>query len=410
MTGATTTTTTSTTRTRPTALAGTVSVVGVGDTDYAEDWRRARAGEVCPDSYGHAQLAFVRALRDAGLDKADVDGLVVGPTLAYERTAEVLGLDVRWAAQADAALSVVQAAAAIVTGQADCVALVYGNDQRTAGVHYGGPAAMGGGDFLSYIYYAPWGFTSQGALYAMVTRRYLETSGLTAETLGEVAVAQRMSSALNPNAVMRHPIDLEDYLASRFIVEPLRLLDYTIVNDGGVALLLMSAERARRHSPGRAVTIRGTGRADLNTDATSLRPRLVDYYHPAHRLAAETLYDVAGCGPEDIDTLQVYDSFSCHVPLALTGFGFTTDADVGGFLRSGAIRPGGRLPVNTSGGHLSESYMQGWNHQVEAVRQARGEAGDRQVEDARLVQYVSDVAGKVVSIVYEGASTARRAS
>jgi len=396
--------------TRPQAIAGTVSVVGVGDTDYAEDWRRARAGEPCPDSYGHAQLAFTRALRDAGVVKADVDGLVVGPTLAYERTAEVLGLDVRWSAQADAAMSVVQAAAAIVTGQADCVALVYGNDQRTAGVQYGGREAMGGGAFLSYVYYAPWGFTSQGALYAMVTRRYLGTSGLTATALGEVAVAQRMSSTLNPNAVMRRTIDIEDYLASRFIVEPLRLLDYTIVNDGGVALILMSAERARRHNPGRAVTIRGTGRADLNTDATSLRPRIVDFYHSAHARAADTLYAVAGCGPEDIDTLQVYDSFSCHVPLALTGFGFTTDADVGAFLESGAIRPGGRLPVNTSGGHLSESYMQGWNHQVEAVRQARGEGGDRQVEGARLVQYVSDVAGKVVSIVYEGASTSRRAS
>ena len=394
----------------PQALAGTVSVVGVGDTDYADDWGRARAGESCPDSYGHALLAFRRALRDAGLDKSAVDGLVVGPTLAYERTAEVLGLDVRWAAQADAAMSVVQAAAAIVTGQADCVALVYGNDQRTAGVQYGGPEAMGGGAFLSYVYYAPWGFTSQGALYAMVTRRYLETSGLTPAALGEVAVAQRLSSSLNPNAVMRKTINIEDYLASRFIVEPLRLLDYTIINDGGVALILMSAERARRQSPRRAVTIRGTGRADLNNDATSLRPRLVDYYHSAHRQAAQTLYTVSGCGPEDIDTLQVYDSFSCHVPLALTGFGFTTDADVGDFLESGAIRPGGRLPVNTSGGHLSESYMQGWNHQVEAVRQARGEAGRRQVDDAHLVQYVSDVAGKVVSILYEGPSTARRAS
>jgi acetyl-CoA acetyltransferase len=381
------------------------AVVGIGDTDYVGDWARSRAGEPCADSYGHAQLAFTRALADAGLTRDDVDGLVVGPTLAYERTAEVLGLDVGWATQADAAMAVVQGVAAIVTGQAECVALVYGNDQRVAGVEYGGPGAMGGGSFLSYVYYAPFGFTSQGALYAMVARRYLSHSGLTPEALGEVAVSQRAWAAMNPNAVMRRPLDLDGYLASRWIVEPLRLLDYTIVNDGGVALILTSADRARRIDPARAVTIRGTGRADLNTDATSLRPRLVDFYHSGHARAAERLWESAGCGPRDIDVLQVYDSFSIHVPLALTGFGFTTDDEVGDFLRSGAVGPGGTLPVNTSGGHLSESYMQGWNHQVEAIRQARGEAGTRQVEGARLVQYVSDVAGKVVSLVYEGPSS-----
>ncbi len=391
-------------------LAGAAAVVGVGDTDYAQDWRRARAGEVCPDSYGYAHLAFTRALADAGLTKGDVDGLVVGPTLAYERTAEVLGLDVRWAAQADAAMSVIHGVAAIVTGQADCVALVYGNDQRTAGVQYGGPEAMGGAEFLSYIYYAPWGFTSQGALYGLVARRYLEMSGLTPETLGEVAVAQRMFAAMNRNAVMRADLDLADYLAARFVAEPLRLFDYTIVNDGGVALLLVATERAWGLRNARPVSIRGTGRADLNVDATSLRPRLVDFYHPAHARAAERVWTAASCGPEDIDALEVYDSFSIHVPLALTGFGFTTDDEVGHFLASGAVRPGGSLPVNTSGGHLSESYMQGWNHQVEAVRQARGEAGTRQVEDARLVQYVSDVAGKVVSLVYEGPSRHRSVS
>jgi acetyl-CoA acetyltransferase len=383
-------------------LAGQVSVVGVGDTDYAQDWRRARAGAACADSYGYGQLAFSRALADANLDKREIDGLIVGPTLAYERTAEVLGLNVRWGGQADAAMSVIQAASAIATGLADCIALVYGNDQKTSSVQYGGPNAMGGDAFLSYVYYAPWGFTSQGGIYALVTQRYMAMSDLSERALGEVAVAQRMFSALNPNAVMDQPVDIEAYLSSRYIVEPLHLYDYTIINDGGVAMILMSSERARARATGRDVLLRGVGRSDLNVDATSLRPRLLDFYHSAHAEAAATLYEVAGCGPEDIDSLQVYDSFSVHVPLALTGFGFCSDADVGAYLQSGAIRPGGRLPVNTSGGHLSESYMQGWNHQVEAVRQLRGEVGARQVPGARLVQYVSDVAGKVVSLVYEG--------
>jgi acetyl-CoA acetyltransferase len=113
---------------------------------------------------------------------------------------------------------------------------------------------------------------------------------------------------------------------------------------------------------------------------------------------------MAGFGPERIDSVQIYDSFSVHVPVALEGFGYCKVGGAGQFLESGATGPGGRLPVNTSGGHLSDSYMQGWNHQVEAVRQLRHVAGERQVPGVRYVHYISDVAGKVVTIVY-GAST-----
>jgi len=110
---------------------------------------------------------------------------------------------------------------------------------------------------------------------------------------------------------------------------------------------------------------------------------------------------MVGFGPKDVDALMVYDSFSCHVPLALEGFGFCDEGNASGFIARTGIGPGGKLPVNTGGGHLSESYMQGWNHQIEAVRQIRGEAGDRQIERCRNVQYASDVAGKVVSLMYE---------
>src|SRR6476661_2486748 len=134
-------------------LADQVAVVGVGETDYPADYRRARAGERYADSYGYAATAFVRALADAGLERDDLDGLIVGPTLSYERTAEVLGLEPRWAARGDAITSIFQSVLAISSGLAECVALVYGNDQRTGGTAYGGPQAMGGEEYLSYVYY-----------------------------------------------------------------------------------------------------------------------------------------------------------------------------------------------------------------------------------------------------------------
>ena len=153
------------------ALRDTVAVVGVGETDYPDDYARARRGERHQDGYGHAALALRRALADCGLTRADVDGLVTGPTLAGERLGEVLGMDVRWAAQADAVQAVLTAALAIHAGVAECVALVYGTDQRTAGTAYGGPGAMGGDRHLAYTYFAPWGLTSQGALYALLANR-----------------------------------------------------------------------------------------------------------------------------------------------------------------------------------------------------------------------------------------------
>jgi acetyl-CoA acetyltransferase len=112
------------------------------------------------------------------------------------------------------------------------------------------------------------------------------------------------------------------------------------------------------------------------------------------------VFNMVGAGPKDMSCLQVYDSFSCHIPLALEGYGYCKVGEVGRFMRDHGISLAKGLPVNTSGGHLSESYMQGWNHQVEAVRQMRGECGARQVPNCRFVHYSSDVAGKAVSIVY----------
>jgi acetyl-CoA acetyltransferase len=387
--------------TRLAAVCGEVAVVGVGESDYAQDYARARAGEKHYDSYGYAAVALRRALADAGLSRDDLDGLIVGGPIAYERMAEQVGVEPTWAGQGDAPGAVTQAVLAITSGFAETVAVVYGNDQRTAGTAYGGPDAMGGEAILSYVYFAPWGFTSQGAIYAMMTRRYMEVHGLTAEELGQVAVGQRAFAALNPKAVMRRPITTEDYLNARYIAEPLRLYDYCLINDGGVAMILTTKDRARR-GPNPLVTIEGLGKADQKIGATTLRPRLHTFYHEGHDKVAEQVYATAGITQDAVDVLGVYDSFSCHIPYALEGFGFCERGEAGRFLLEKGTGPGGALPTNTSGGHLSESYMQGWNHQPELVRQVRGTCGDRQVEGARNAQWISDVAGNVISIVYRG--------
>jgi len=373
-----------------------VAIVGVGNTDYAKDRQLAREGRATLDGYGLAAVALRRALDDAGLKKSEINGLGVNGPLAHERAAETLGLDVRWAGGG----GIFDAAQAIASGFAETIALVYGNNQRTSGVRYGGPTAAYGAQYLAYVYFAPWGMTSQGAIYAMMARRFMETTGFTETDLGQVAISQRAFAALNPDAILRQPMTLDDYLSTPFVVEPLRLPDYCLVNDGGVAIILTTMGRARRLS-NVPVTVVAMGKSDLNVDATTLRPRIQQFYHGAHHDVAEQVYEMAGLGPEDMDSLQIYDSFSVHIPFVLEGFGFCKPGEAGAMLRSGAIGPGGRLPTNTSGGMLSESYMQSWNLHVEAVRQLRGVCGERQTPNCRHIQYISDAAGKVSSWIYE---------
>lgn len=380
-------------------MAKVAAIAGVGHSDWIADYAAVRDGTKPHDSFGYGAIAFKRALEDAGIDKAEIDGLVSGPPTAHERMCEVLGIDPGWGAQADAMMGIQAAAMAIHSGMCEVVALVYGNDQRSASVNYGGANAAGGNAFLSYIYHAPWGFTSQGALYAIMLRRFMHDTGFTEADMGQVAVAQRLHSSLNPNAIMQKRVTIDDYLASRYVTEPLHLLDYCLINDGGVAFIMMSAERARRGKRKPAI-IHGIGRHDLSREATSLVPRLTNFYRPAQKQVADQVFNMAGVGPKDISCLQIYDSFSVHIPLALEGYGYCAHGEAGKFFRDVGISLERGLPVNTSGGHLSESYMQGWNHQVEAVRQIRGECGARQVPDCRYVHYSSDVAGKALSIIY----------
>jgi len=263
-------------------------------------------------------------------------------------------------------------------GLAECVALVYGNNQRSAATRYGGPSAMGGERFQAYVYYAPWGLTSQGALYAMMANRYMAETGFSAADLGAVAVAERAWANRNPAAQFHDStLTLDDYHRSRWIVEPFHLLDCCLVSNGGAAVIVTSAERARdlRQPP---VYLWGFGQGHPGGDP-------VDTLTSGAPLAKRTAFVMAGIDTADVDVAELYDCYTFTVLVTLEDYGFCPKGESGRFVRDGNIAPGGRLPVNTGGGQLSSFYMWGMTPVAEAVIQARGQGGARQAAEHDVV-------------------------
>ena len=387
-------------------ISDQVAVVGVGDTDYAKDYESARLARQAGqdetgalDSYGLAALAFRRALQDSGLKKEDIDGIAVGGPVVHQRVCEILGINPVWGlegAQADVLLP--QAVQAIASGACTTVALIYGNAQRSMGTRYGG-GHVGPDQPTSYYYYHPWGWSSQGAHYAMMFKAHQLMYGSTEEQLGPVSRTIRNHAMLNDNAVMRTPITEEDYNNARYISRPLKIYDYCLVNDGGVALILTTKERAQ-DLPKPTVLVSGFGRATAEVDATQLRDRMFDLYHSVLKASSDQCFGMSGTTTKDVSHFQTYDAFSVHLPINLEGFGFCKPGEGMEYIQDGRITIGGELPCNTSGGMLSESYMQSWNHQVEAVRQLRHEAGRRQVEDVQTSMFCHHGSGGAFSIMY----------
>lgn len=358
------------------ALKDRVAVVGVGNTRYGSFPET--------DDYGLGAQAFRRALEDAGLDKSRIDGLLVCRVPYYARMGEILGISPRWTIPLPghgrmSAMGIIEAMVALQAGLASHVALIYTNIGRSRRVNYGGEESPNVWD--------PWGFTSPGAAHALMFRRHMALYGTTTRQLAEVSVAFRKHAALNPDAVMKNPITIEDHENARPIVLPLRLLDYCLINDGAVCMILTTTERARdlRQPP---VLISGVGARESYQHASIPNFQLDFWYEAVQAVAAEA-YGMAGVGPDDVDALMCYDNFSPTVLFSLEGLGFCPRGEGGRFVEGGTLQLGGRLPTNTDGGHLSNSYMQGWALNVEAVRQVRGEGGARQVPDCEVVQFVA---------------------
>jgi acetyl-CoA acetyltransferase len=371
-------------------IAGKIAVIGVGTTDFGRMPDR--------DAYDLGVWAVKEALADAALGFDDIDGLIVNRIPDYQRFAEILGLNPAYTTTTPghgrfSGICIETAVAVLTAGLAKTVALVYGNNGRSAGDQYGGATDIygSGGPGLWF----PWGMTSPGAFHALMARRHMHLYGTTPDQLGTVAVTFRRHAGLNPKAVMRTPFDLADYHRSRYICEPLHLLDYCLINDGGAALILTTAERAKDR-PKPAVYIRGFGQR-AQFAGSSFPPE--DFWHEPMRAVARETYDMAGLGPADIDGLMIYDNFTPTVLFSLEGFGYCGEGESGPFVEAGSLALGGRYPTNTSGGHLSESYMQGWALNVEAVRQLRGECGARQIAGAAAIQYMA-ASPVVTSLIY----------
>jgi acetyl-CoA acetyltransferase len=383
------------------AISNSIAVVGVGETDYAADYPASRAGTAVTDHYGFGVRAFKAALNDAGLRREDIDGLIAC-SVPLGRMVEVLGLEPRFSASSfDPATALMTAADAIRNGLAECIALVKSLNYRTAGTQFGGPQAMGA-DVLYYVYYRPWGFTSQGAFDSVVVQRYMEIYGLTERQLGIVAVAERAWARMNPLAIMQRPMTIEDYLRYPFVARPLRVPDYCLINDGGTCLIVSSVERARRMTRHPMVTVTGLGWGEENADMSQLRPKL-NFSRVQMRQAGRQCYQMAGVGPQDIDAFYYYDNFSGELFYILENYGYCKEGEAARFIEAKGIGPGGGFPVNTSGGMISESYLQGWNAQAEMVRQLRGEAGPRQINRCRHTHYVSNTVARATSLILERA-------
>jgi acetyl-CoA acetyltransferase len=372
--------------TRLDRLKDKVAIVGVGTTAYGNFPEYS--------DYALGAKAFKAAIDDCGLDKKQIDGLVCCRVPFYARMGEVLGLNPRWTLQMPphgrmSGMAIIEAMLAIEAGATDYVALIYTNIGRSRRVNYGGDEAASIWD--------PWGFTSPGAAHAMMFQMHQNRYGTTTRQLAEVSVAFREHALLNPDAVMKKPITIDDHEESRPIVAPLRLLDYCLINDGAVCLIMTSAERAKdlRKPP---VLISGVGARDAFTHS-SISNFDENFWYAEARDTAHQVYQMAGLGPGDIDGLMCYDNFSPTVLFSLEGFGFCGRGESGPFVEGGTLKLSGALPTNTDGGHLSNSYMQGWALNVEAVRQLRGECGARQINDCRVIQYVA-VTPCTRSIIY----------
>ena len=351
--------------------------------------------------YGHdtahfAAEAVQRAVADAGLRKQDIDGLLVNPGVTsmggmggvglqnYLGLTHLRLLSSMNVGGATANVMVQYAALAVIHGMANHVVCVFADaplrEGRGGGAAYAAmgrttrPSGMGG-------LYSAFGVFGVNAHYALATRRHMAMYGTTNGHLGAIAVAERQWAAMNPLAEHREPITIEDYHASRWVAEPLHLLDCCLVSNGGVAVIVSRAEEARALAQP-PVYVWGMGQGhpgDMRRKGWDVETQT------GAPMAKETAFAMAGIGIEDVDVLQAYDCYTYTVLVTLEDYGFCKKGEGGPFAASGVLAPGGALPTNTGGGQLSAYYMWGMTPLSEGVIQARRQGGERQAPNSDIV-------------------------
>jgi acetyl-CoA acetyltransferase len=357
----------------------------VGETDYGADYAAQRAkapGWEAPSPETLAVQAFEAALADSGLAREDIDGLACGYINggpSTEETAQMLGLKPRHMMEVLGLQRgvVPQVCTAIAEGKADTIAIVTAIASRSSGRVFGGDHAAGSGAPSTYYYHNPWGWTSQGAQWGLSWQHYMHAHGRKEADLGLVPVQLRANAMLTDTAVMRTPLTIDEYLASRYIVKPLRLLDMCLINDGAVSLIIQRADLARDAAKV-PVSVAGWGSAVLTENKLDalVRRHLAEQFAESGRQALA----MAGLDHGAIGHFEGYDASSFHLINHLEGHGFARAGRALDAWAAGEFAPNGRIPVNTAGGMLSGSYQHGWSQVVEVVRQLRHECGARQTQ------------------------------
>ena len=360
-------------------LNGKYAIVGVGETAVGKR----------PDASTHSlHLEAIKVcLQDAGVSAVQVDGLLTNQPLndahrSYAvRLAHMAGIDPRYAT--DLALGgatpiamVQHAVMAIEAGMADTVVCVHARKRATPDPTPGHPIRSGDEHWEQ-----PWGHFSAVANHAFAAQRHMYEYGTRSEDLAQIAVSTRKHACMNNNATMRKPLTVADHQQSRMIVDPLHLLDCSLESDGGGAVLVTSAERARDF-PKSPVFILGMGQHHPHfslMDAPSLTTL-------GGKRSSEMAYQMAGLSPKEMDFAEIYDCFTITTLITLEDYGFCAKGEGKDFVKNGRIEVGGELPVNTHGGLLSQAHLEGMLHVTEGAKQLRGNEveTERQVKDARV--------------------------
>jgi acetyl-CoA acetyltransferase len=357
-----------------------IVIAGVGQTDYV-----SRSGTSEADL---AVTAIQRALDDAGLTPADVNGIIANPTGATaEEVISSFALDIRFSAGvrmggASMVASLGLASAALVAGRTSATVVYIGRNGSSGGRISQRVGQLSGQQFRTQLEH-PYGWSTPAQWYATICRRHMYEYGTTKRQLAEVALTMRRHAQLNERAQLYgRPLSLAEYENAPVVADPYQLFDCCLETDGGAAIVVTTAERAARlPQPPVVIEACATASPESPDDLTNRK----DWMKVGLSDAAPLAFEQAGVGPGDMDAAMIYDCFTFELLHQLEEGGFCDRGSGGPFVMDGHIGLGGKLPVNPHGGLMAEGHLNGLNHVIEAVRQLRDQGGARQVPGARYI-------------------------